>query len=158
MVVDIAGGLVSGGEITYNHYHDYHHYLLHGWPGAVVVVALLAGFGRERWRVVMLCLLTFHLHLLCDLIGSRGPAPEDLWPIAYSEPFFRRPVWIWNGQWKLDGWQNEVVSIVVFALALGQATRKGRSFIELFGHRLDSAFVRVLQKWRLSFGMGGDSN
>ena len=148
MLVDIAGGLVSGKESEFHYYQQYHHYLLHGWPGAVIVSAALAFFGRRRWRVALLCLVTFHLHLLCDLIGSRGPDAEDLWSIAYGEPFFRHPTWIWSGQWRLDGWQNNLFFAVVFICALWLASKKGFSFLEFFGRRVDSTFVRMLQKGR----------
>ena len=158
MVVDVVGGLMSGTEITFNHYQQYHHYLLHGWPGALALIPVLTCLGRERWRVLLLCLLTFHLHLLCDFLGSRGPSPDDLWPIAYGEPFFRHPKFVWSGQWKLGGWQNQIVSVVIFAVALWQATKKGCSFVECFNRRMDAIFVGVLQKWRTKLGAGRNSN
>jgi len=95
-----------------------------------------------------MCLITFHLHLLCDLLGSRGPSPADLWPICYSEPLFRHPVWFWKGQWRLDGWQNQLASVVVFALSIWVAARRGFSIAEFSGARVDAAVVGVLQKWR----------
>jgi inner membrane protein len=99
-------------------------------------------------RTLMLCLLTFHLHLLCDLIGSRGPDVGDFWPIAYSEPLFRHPVWIWSHQWRLDGWQNQLIFAVLFVGALWLAAKKGYSFFEFFGQRLDSIFVAMIRRWR----------
>ncbi len=151
MVVDLGLGLISGPEVTFHYYQQFHHLLMHGWPAALAVVALLAGFARNRARVFIFGLLTFHLHLVCDLIGSRGPAPSDLWPICYSEPLFSHPIWIWRGQWRLDGWQNQTVFLAVFVLALWQATRRGYSFVELISQRLDSVFVSVLCKWRDAF-------
>lgn len=148
IVVDMAKSLASGEPATYEYYQHYHHLLLHGWPGAVAVAAVLACFARKRWRVLLLCLLTFHLHLLCDLVGSRGPSPSDLWPISYGEPLFRLPIWIWRGQWKLDGWQNQLVFVGLFVSALWVATQRGYSFVELFSRKWDTVFVGVLQKWR----------
>jgi inner membrane protein len=66
------------GTLYYEHYH---HFLLHGIYGGVAIAVLLACFARHRWRVLLLALLVFHLHLLCDIAGSRGPDPDDLWPI-----------------------------------------------------------------------------
>ncbi len=120
--------------------------------GAIVVSAALALLARQRWRVLLLCLVTFHLHLLCDLLGSRGPTVADLWPICYSEPVFRRPIWFWKHQWKLDGWQNQLIFLAVFATALLVAIRKGVSFVELISSRLDRTFVGVLQNWRNRLG------
>ncbi len=148
MVVDIGLGLISGQEVTFHYYQQFHHLLLHGWPAALAVAALLAGFARNRTRAFIIGLLTFHLHLVCDLIGSRGPSPSDLWPICYSEPLFSHPIWIWSGQWRLDGWQNQSVFLVVFLVALWLAARRGYSFLELAGRRVDAVFVGVLQKWR----------
>jgi hypothetical protein len=47
--------------------------LAHGLPAAMVCSILMAALARRRWRVFWLSFLTFHLHLLCDLVGSRGP-------------------------------------------------------------------------------------
>jgi len=148
MVVDVGLGLISGKEVTFHYYQQFHHLLMHGWPAALAVVALLAGFARNRARVFVFGLLTFHLHLVCDLIGSRGASPSDLWPICYGEPLFSHPIWIWRGQWRLDGWQNQSVFVVVFLVALWLAAGRGYSFVELAGRRVDTVFVGVLQKWR----------
>ena len=147
VVADIFTAWSTGKECTFYYYQQYHHILMHGWPGALVVSALFAGFGRERWRVLLLCLLTYHLHLLCDLIGSRGPTIGDLWPICYSEPVFRHPIWFWKHQWRLDGWQNQCLFLALFAFSIWVAVKKGCSFVELLGARADAAFVSVLRKW-----------
>lgn len=147
-VADVVGSLISGKECTFYYYQTYHHLLLHGWPGAIVVSALLMIFAKQRWRVLLLCLLVYHLHLLCDLIGSRGPTPGDLWPICYSEPLLRHPIWFWKQQWRLDGWQNQAIFIALFLGSLWVATRKGFSFVEVANSKADKIFVGVLQKWR----------
>ena len=148
-IADVVGSMITGKENTFQYYQQYHHLLLHGWPGAIVVSALLTCFARQRMQVAVMCLVVFHLHLLCDLIGSRGPGPNDLWPICYSEPLFRHPIWFWKGQWKLDGWQNQTIFVVIFGASLLVAVKKGYSFVEILGSRLDSVFVKVLQQWHL---------
>jgi hypothetical protein len=70
-----------------------------------------------------------------------------LWPICYSEPVFRHPIWFWKGQWQLDGWQNKIIFIILFTTSLWLAVKRGYSFVEVISRRLDSAFVKVLQKW-----------
>ena len=152
LVVDVAKGIFSGEPTTYHYYQKFHHVLGHGWPAALVLCGLLAGFATQRFRVFGFCLLTFHLHLLCDLVGSRGPSPGDLWPICYGEPLFRHPVWFWKGQWRLDGWQNLTIFGVIFVGALWQAVRQGKSFVEVFSRKADEAFVRVLRKWGHALG------
>jgi len=148
LAVDIAKAVVTAQPNTHDWYARYHHILLHGWPGAIVICGTLAIFAHRRWQTLLLCLLTFHLHLVCDLLGSRGPTTADLWPICYSEPLFRHPIWFWRGQWRLDGWQNTVVFVLVFATALWLATQRGYSFAEILGRKIDAVFVGTLQKWR----------
>ena len=152
LVVDVARAVITGQPFTNQFYAQYHHWLLHGWPGAIVLCGLLTCFARQRLRTAALCLLAFHLHLACDLVGSRGPASADLWPIAYGEPFFRHPFWLWRGQWRLDGWQNRSITLVVFFTALWLASRRGYSFVEVFSRKLDAIFVGVLRKWNAALG------
>ena len=99
IVVDWGKSLITGHASTYEYYQHYHHLLLHGWPGALLVSSILMAFARQRGRVFGFALLTFHLHLLCDYVGSRGPDIGDRWPICYSEPLFHHPIWFWKYQW-----------------------------------------------------------
>ncbi|MEI6077287.1 MAG: metal-dependent hydrolase [Verrucomicrobiota bacterium] len=147
VIADVLSSWFMGKECTFYYYQQYHHVLLHGWPGAMAVSVLLTFFGKQRGRVLFLCLLTFHLHLLCDVVGSRGPDIGDFWPICYSEPLFRHPIWLWKHQWKLDGWQNQSIFIFLFISSLGLTVKRGYSFVELISQRLDCIFVQVLRKW-----------
>jgi inner membrane protein len=158
VIPDVIGSMISGKPDTFHYYQTYHHLLLHGWPGALAVTALLVVFARRRVQVAVLGLLVFHLHLLCDLIGSRGPSPGDLWPIAYSEPLFRQPVWMWHGQWRLDGWQNQLIFAALLVVSLGFAARFGHSFVEIFSRRLDAVVVKVLQEWQAKLFGGRNSS
>ncbi len=133
---------------NYFYYGEFHHWLLHGAFGAVLVAGLLAGFARQRWRVALLSLAVFHLHLLCDLVGSRGPSAADLWPIYYLGPVSRHGMWLWDGQWALDGWQNRVISVALLLWALWLASGREDSFVGVFNRRADKIFVGVLRKWR----------
>jgi inner membrane protein len=148
MIADVVRAVVTDQQNAFQLYHRYHHVLCHGWPAAIVLCGLLTFFARERWRTFGFCLLTFHLHLVCDFLGSRGPSPSDLWPICYSEPVFRHPIWFWKNQWKLDGWQNQIVFFMVFGASLWRAITAGNSFVEIFSNRGDRVFVEVLRKWR----------
>lgn len=148
ILADWSQSLLTGEPATYAYYQHYHHLLLHGWPGAVAVALALMWFARKRWRVFLLCLLAFHVHLLCDLVGSRGPTPADYWVIAYSEPLFKHPVWMWDGQWRLDGWQNKLIFVGLLGASFWVATQRGYSFVELFSRKGDAVFVSTLRKWR----------
>lgn len=146
LIVDLIGQ-ARGGQQTFL-YSEYHHWLLHGLFGAVLVSGLLAAFARDRWRVFGLAFLVFHLHLLCDLVGSRGPSPQDIWPIFYLGPFSRKPMWFWSGQWRLDGWQNRWITVVFFLWALWLGAKRGYSVVGAFNYRADRVVCDVLRKWR----------
>jgi len=154
IVVDVVHNLTSGKEPTYYYYQQYHHLLLHGWPGAILISLILTGFARKKPRVLIWCLVTYHLHLLCDLVGSRGPDVGDLWPICYSEPLFRHPIWFWKGQWRLDGWQNMTITLALLGISIWVAVKRGFSFVEVFSGRADKVFVQVLRKWFIRAGKG----
>ena len=49
LIVDVARPML--GLPATHLYGQYHHYLLHGAFGAVLVAGLLAAFARRRWRV-----------------------------------------------------------------------------------------------------------
>jgi hypothetical protein len=145
IILDIANGSFASNKLYY--YPEYHHWLTHGLPAAIVCSVLLAAFARRRRRVLWLALLTFHFHLFCDLLGSRGPDAMDFWPIYYFGPITHHPMWLWRHQWRLDGWQNQVITIVLFLWALRLAVKHGDSFVGVFNHRCDAVFVSVLRKW-----------
>ena len=145
LIADALNGWLGGKQTQY--YAHYHHYLLHGALGGILIAILMASFARHRWRVALLTLLVFHLHLLCDFVGSRGPAPEDLWPIFYLGPFDKDPMWVWKGQWRLDGWVNRYLSVALFLWALWLPLRLGYSVVGVFNRRADQVFVGVLRKW-----------
>ena len=148
LIVDMFNNLRGGWQS--NLYAQYHHYLLHGAFGAILIVGTLTCFARDRWRVAILALVTFHLHLLCDLVGSRGPSLQDLWPIYYLGPFTHHHEWVWAGQWRLDAWQNRYLSVALMLWSLWMAAKRGDSFVGVFNRRLDAVFSGVLRKWRQS--------
>jgi hypothetical protein len=129
-------------------YQQYHHWLLHGLLGAGLVAGIFGLLGVQKLRVALLALAVVHLHLFCDLLGSRGPSIEDLWPIYYFGPFSRSPIWLWEGQWRLDGWQNRYITLGLFAAALWIPLQRGDSVVGIFNRRADAIFVGVLRKWQ----------
>ena len=54
-------------------YSRYHHVLGHNLLICLILVSAAFLIGHRRWMSAMLALLAFHLHLLGDLAGSRGP-------------------------------------------------------------------------------------
>ena len=146
LLADMTRNAFTGGE-RFPLYQNYHHYLLHGIAGGVLIAVLLAIFAQRRWRVLLLAFAVCPLRQLCDFVRSPGPSPEDLWPIFYLGPFEKDPMWMWKGQWRLDGWQNQLVSVGLFVWTMVLAVRTGNSVVGVFNRRFDAHFVRVLQAW-----------
>jgi hypothetical protein len=145
LIVDLATRALHRAPT--NLYADYHHYLFHGAFGALTTAIVLTSFAHHRTRVFLFCLLTFHLHLLFDFVGSRGPSPEDLWPIYYFGPFSKNPMWLWAGQWALNAWQNYVITAALFAWAMALAFKRGDSFVAVFSRWADAIFLKVTRGW-----------
>ena len=144
LAIDLAARAM--GRQTF-FWDQFHHVLFHGAFGAVLTAGVFALCARRKRRVALLALITFHLHLVCDFLGSRGPSPSDLWPIVYFGPFFREPVWVWTGQWCLDAWQNKLFSVVLLAWIFHIAITRGVSVMGIFSQKADAVFVRVVQGW-----------
>lgn len=144
VIVDLANQAL--GRPATDYYTLGHHWFLHGLFGCLCLAALAALLSRaSRWKVFGLALLTAHLHLLCDLVGSRGPEVDGFWPIFYSGPFSRFPEIIWKGQWRLDSWQNVSFTVVLLVWTFRQAWRWGRSPLSLVGSAVNDGFVETLR-------------
>ena len=152
--LDGAGAIVDAalralGRPQASFYLAWHHHLLHGLPGAVLIAGLVTVFSRRRMATFLWSLLAVHVHLLCDLVGSRGPAAGDLWPIGYLQPFSSQLTLVWSHQWPLDGWPNLAITMLLLALVLTRAIRAGHSPVSLVSSRANGAFaVAVQARWR----------
>jgi inner membrane protein len=123
---------------------EYHHVLAHNIGAAIVVTVLAFVLAAHRWLTSALALLSFHTHILGDIIGARGPDGYQ-WPIPYFLPFSRTPELSWDGQWALNAWQNFVITGVALALTFYLAWRRGYSPIEMFSKKADRVFVQTLR-------------
>jgi hypothetical protein len=149
--VDGAGLLVDWanrilGRVGTDYYETWHHVLGHGGAAGLLVTLSAACLARDRWRTAALALLSFHLHLLGDLAGSRGSSALDIWTIPYLAPFAMQPALSWDGQWPLTGWQNTSLTVVLMGLALTLAVRRGYSPVSLISVRADRTFVGALRQ------------
>ena len=122
----------------------YHHVLAHnlGFGLLVAVVSFLV--ATRRWKTALLAFFSFHAHLLCDLVGSRGPGGEQ-WPIPYLLPFSDAWQLTWQGQWELNAWQNFVVTITALMVTFYLAWKRGYSPLEMISKRADRTFVETLR-------------
>ena len=123
---------------------DYHHVLGHNLGLCLLCAGLGFAFSRQRWKTAALIMLSFHLHLLGDVIGARGP-DGDQWPIPYLLPFSDAWLLSWEGQWSLNAWPNVVITAVMMGLALYWSWRRGCSPLEIVSARANRVFVDAIR-------------
>ena len=132
-------------------FSEYHH-ALHSLAFAVVVAILIFALTR-RWLTAGLAFAAFHLHLLEDLVGSRGP-DGFIWPVPYLQPFTNHWTWSWGGQWQLNAWPNLALTVVLLAVTIWIAVVRGVSPVFLFSAKADGAVVDALRRW-FRYRVGG---
>lgn len=148
----LAGGLIPdldaltilGGSECYQTWHRLvcHNVLfVAGYVGLVAIVA------RTRLAAALLALVTIHLHMLCDVIGSAGP-DGSIWPVPYLLPFIRGEEHYvrWSGQWQLASWPNYTITGVTLVVCAILGVRRGRTIVEAFSLAGDAAVVEVLRR------------
>lgn len=136
LLPDLDGLTLALGEDAYARWH---HLLTHGAIAAVAISGILAALANERGKVLLLALAAFHLHLVCDILGS-GVG----WPIFYLEPFASNAIG-WSGGWELASWQNSTIGMAATLLCLACALRYGRTIVELFSLKADAAVVKTIR-------------
>jgi hypothetical protein len=141
IVVEIA---TKHSATTLPWYSMYHHMLAHNLVFGLTIFVAAMAVARRRLVTASLSFAVFHFHLLCDLIGSRGPDGYP-WPIPYLYPFSRNPEIAWSGQWELNAWPNVVFTIVLLVVTFYLAWTKGFSPLEIISKRADQSFVGALR-------------
>ena len=150
VVPDVDGLGIFPELLTRNFPHPllwftlYHH-ALHNLAFALVVTVIAGALANDRWKVSLWAWVSFHVHLIEDMMGSRGPDGYQ-WPIPYLKPFSDTLQLSWAGQWRLDAWQNIVITLVLLTMTLWLAWRRGFSPLEMISDRADTAFVRTLRQ------------
>ena len=135
-----------------DYYQRFHRVYRHGLPAALAITLLCASLAIERKRVALLAFLAVHLHLLGDLLGSRGMEAESIWPVPYLSPFSDALTLSWSGQWPLVGWQNTSITLAFVVIALWLGIRLGATPTQLFSPRAD---LRVVAALRARFRSSG---
>ena len=150
VIPDIDGLGIIPEVLTRNSAHplpwftEYHHILGHN-IGFALATTLVAFFVLKRkLKPTLLFFVAFHLHLLGDLIGARGPDGYQ-WPLPYLLPFSHAMDLTWSHQWALNAWPNFVITFALLGVTFYWAARRGYSPIEMVSVRADSAFVRSLR-------------
>jgi membrane-bound metal-dependent hydrolase YbcI (DUF457 family) len=133
-------------------YSNYHHTISHNIGFALLVTLLCVCLSKQRWKTGLFVFLNFHLHLLGDLVGARGPDGYQ-WPMPYLLPFSDQLQLTWSGQWELNAWPNFLVTFAALFFTFYFAWKRGYSPLEMVSKRADSAFVQTLRN-RFRFPSG----
>ena len=130
-------------------YGHFHHELFHGLFAAILFPSIAMVFARNRLKSFLLGVLVIHLHLFCDLIGSRGVNMEDIWPINYLAPFSDALTLSWSGQWQINAWPNVTITIILIIFMFSRTITHGHSIVSLFNQQAHIVFVQTVQtRWK----------
>lgn len=121
-----------------------YHHQLHNLTFGLIVAGASFALARHRWTTALLALLSFHLHLLEDVVGARGPDGYQ-WPIPYLSPFSHGAEITWHGQWALNAWPNFVITVCLLLTTFYLAWATGHSPLEMVSAKADRAFVETLR-------------
>ena len=140
----IAEKLTVGSERPLLWWSEYHHVIAHNLGFGLLVAGVVFLVSKRKWMATSLAFLSFHLHLLGDIVGARGPDGYQ-WPIPYLLPFSKAWQITWQGQWAINAWPNFVVTGIVLMITFYLAWKRGYSPLEMVSVTMDNAFVRTLR-------------
>ncbi len=140
----VADFATAGSSNPTDWWGSYHHVLGHNLGGVLLAMMLAYAAGKRRAVTAFLVCVAFHLHLLGDVVGSRGPDGYQ-WPIPYLLPFSDSWQLVWSGQWALNAWPNLLLTAALLALTLCLAWHRGYSPLELVSAPANRAFVAALR-------------
>lgn len=144
--VDRANILLGNSS---DYFFQYHHVLGHNLLASFVIAGVCSALAHTRKQLVFfLAIGVVHLHLLCDLVGSKGPDGYQ-WPIRYLYPFDPEHQWVWSGQWELHAWQNTAITLTMLVVSMAWAWRQRYSFIQVISSWLDREFFEILARRNL---------
>ena len=137
--IDAFGALFDmarGGEAEW--FTLYHHKVGRCLPFGLLLV-VLAWLWRKNARLCLWLAGIFHLHLLCDIIGARGPDGYQ-WPVYYLFPFSEHGL-TWAYQWEINAWPNILLTVLLILTFLTQTASYGYSPLSLLSESVDRLFV-----------------
>ena len=114
-LIVLAGTLpdLDGVGVLWSHdaYLAVHRAAGHSLLFGVLVVAVAMLRADATWITSALAAVSFHLHLLLDVVGTGGL------PIRYLWPFSDRG-WSYDGHWVLASWPNMAVMTLTLLVVL----------------------------------------
>ncbi len=114
LVLDLDGVGIVWSEPAYV---AMHRAAGHGLLFALIVVALAMAFASSPWVTGALAAVSFHVHLLLDIVGTGGMPIRYFWPLSDWSISFR-------DHWTLASWPNAVVTTLTLGAVLLVAWRE----------------------------------
>jgi hypothetical protein len=137
-VVDV----IRGGEAEM--FLEYHHKFGHCALFGLLMLPLIYLLGKRSLKLALSGFLIFHLHLLCDIVGARGPDGYQ-WPLYYFWPFSDVGI-TWSGQWQINAWPNILLTCLLIVDFLRQSAKKGFTPFCFVSRGAESVLVETLQR------------
>ncbi len=151
----VAEKLTAQSDYPLLWWTKYHHVLAHNLGFCLLTVIIVFFMAKRKMVTAGLAAISFHLHLVCDIIGARGPEGCQ-WPIPYLLPFSNAWQLTWQGQWEINAWPNFVIIGTAIILVFFLAWKRGYSPLEMISIRADRVFVQTL--WNRFGPPGNKSN
>ncbi len=139
--LDGLGYIIDYFDPSSDIFCKFHHIVGHNLGAYIVFLIITLLFADKKIISFLFVTLTFHLHMLCDVLGGRGP-DEYQWPIPYLLPFSEAWNWTWDGQWYLHAWQNSVAYAIFVMITVIIAFKKKNTPVELISQKWDTAVMR----------------
>jgi len=145
--IDGLGLIVDKLTGSTNFYLQYHHYVGHSIFSALCISVLATLLAKsQKFTVFVLSFILVHVHILFDIIGSKGPDGYQ-WPIYYLSPLDVDYSVTWSGQWELNAWQNNVIMLLLLSGCVYYAVTKKITFLEVFSRRLNREVFVMYSKY-----------
>jgi hypothetical protein len=142
VLVDVVKGRSAESLETWS---TFHHAAAHNLAFALAVTLICLVASKRHSLTATMAFIAIHLHLLCDVIGSRGPDGHQ-WPVPYMAPFDGSFQLVVPWQWALDAWPNILITLILLGLTIYWAWAKGLSPVSLVSPKADQSFVSTLRK------------
>ena len=149
VLIDFATGHF---EQPFYWWNKLHHVVGHNLFFALGLSLVTFWFAKNKKVTPLMVFLAFHIHLLGDLLGARGPDGYQ-WPIPYFYPLADAFQLVWPGQWALNSWQNMLITLITLIIMFIIARNRGYSPLEIISTRLDHKFIQTI---RNRFGNPGE--
>lgn len=143
--VVLVGDLLKGRSLDQCElFATYHHVIGHNILFALLTTVVCVLLARRKGLIGGLAVFAVHFHLLCDIVGSRGPDGSQ-WEIPYLLPFSNAWPLAVDWQWALNAWPNILFTVVLLAITLSVAWSRGLSPVGLVSPRADRVVVATLR-------------